>query len=127
MGASALRDGARQTLHAVTRGPRTRSSSRMAPCRAPSEATVTGTVNEAHRPDESGALRRPRWLEVSQSGIRASRFPHSATAGRVRGVGGGGAARADSLQLQRLSWPPPLPVLASDSPTRPPSAPRRAR
>ena len=34
-GASALRDGARQTRHTVRRAPRTRSSSRIAGCRAP--------------------------------------------------------------------------------------------
>jgi hypothetical protein len=44
----------RQTRHAVTRAPRTRSSSRIATCRAPPAATVTGTVNEAHRLEERG-------------------------------------------------------------------------
>ena len=48
---------------------------RIATFRAPS----TATVSEAHRPEERGALPRTQWLGVSQAGIRASHFPHTAT------------------------------------------------
>jgi hypothetical protein len=47
---------------------------RIATSRAPS----TGTVNEAHRPEERGTLRLTDWLGGSQASIRASYFPQTA-------------------------------------------------
>ena len=81
--AFAPRDGARHRRHAVTPSRAQREHApvdRIATCRAPS----TDTVNEAHRPEERGAL-AALIGSGSRAGIRASHFPHSATRS-ARGV-----------------------------------------
>jgi hypothetical protein len=63
--------------------------------KSPTTRTVTGTVNEAHRPEEIGALRLTHWLGVSQGQDPGpSHFPHSATPHRGRLVSGSSRRRA---------------------------------
>jgi hypothetical protein len=42
-------------------------------------SSVNRRLNEAHRPEERGALPATHWLGVSQAGIRASPSPQTTT------------------------------------------------